>query len=59
MLRMPPLRRAAAAFTALVLAAAALAGELYTISAAHYRETVSYLASPEMKGRVTGSPVRS
>ncbi|MGD0579826.1 MAG: M20/M25/M40 family metallo-hydrolase [Bryobacteraceae bacterium] len=56
MLRLPALRRTAAVFAALVLAAACLAAELYSISAAHYRETVTFLASPEMKGRMTGSP---
>ena len=54
--RLTPLRRVAVIFAALVLAAAALAGQLYSISAAHYRDTVTYLASPELKGRMTGSP---
>ena len=55
-LRLPALRRTAAVFAALVLAAACFAAELYSISAAHYRDTVRYLAAPEMKGRMTGSP---
>jgi len=54
--RLTPLRRVAVVFVALALAAAALAGELYTISAAHYRDMVTYLASPDLKGRMTGSP---
>lgn len=56
MLKLPALRRTAALFAALVLAAACLAAELYSISATHYRQTVEYLAAPEMKGRMTGSP---
>jgi Zn-dependent M28 family amino/carboxypeptidase len=43
-------------FGALFIAAALLSAGQYSITAKTYRDTVHYLAKPEMKGRMTGSP---
>ena len=56
MLHQPGLRRGVRLFGALALAAALLTAGEYSITPTTYRDTVHYLAKPEMKGRMTGSP---
>ena len=50
------LRRGVRLLGSLVVAAALLPAGQYSITASTYRDTVHYLAKPEMKGRMTGSP---
>ena len=52
----PGLRRGVRLFGALFVSAALLSAGQYSITAKTYLDTVHYLAKPEMKGRMTGSP---